>query len=428
MRNNGFDGADDGDDDHGHGHGRGTMTATTTVDNPIPNVAGVASRQIKHVIFINKENATHDLLLGDITATRRGRAGRRRARLLAGAGRQPQPPRAGAALHVRRQLLPRADGFVGRPPLADQHLHDRARGDALAGLLRRPDATTRATTPRSSRTIRDASASPTRTPRPSRTTTTSTAASTRTWSATGSTSSTSATASSSRWSTRTARPSRPASASTPTCRWRRSSATTPTTCIPEFNTHIPDAPLPENPDRFNRFGRFKQVFEAHYVDRGARQLQAAELRRSLLPERPRRRRQRHQPERAGLGLHALRAGQRRGAGADRRAHLEEPVLEGHRHLRRRGRHPERPRPRRRLPVAVPGHPPVGEAGERHQDAHQPGVDLQDGGSHPRDRRRSTSTTRRPPTCATSSRASPTSRPTTSCSRPTSPRRRRAGRA
>jgi len=38
---------------------------------------------------------------------------------------------------------------------------------------------------------------------------------------------------------------------------------------PEFNTHIPDAPLPEQPDRFSRFGRFKQVFEAQYVDRGA---------------------------------------------------------------------------------------------------------------------------------------------------------------
>jgi DNA-binding beta-propeller fold protein YncE len=36
---------------------------------------------------------------------------------------------------------------------------------------------------------------------------------------------------------------------------------------PEFNTHIPDAPLPEDPDRFNRFGRFKQIFESHYVDR-----------------------------------------------------------------------------------------------------------------------------------------------------------------
>ena len=29
-------------------------------------------RRIKHVIFINKENATHDLMLGDITVTRRG--------------------------------------------------------------------------------------------------------------------------------------------------------------------------------------------------------------------------------------------------------------------------------------------------------------------------------------------------------------------
>jgi len=36
---------------------------------------------------------------------------------------------------------------------------------------------------------------------------------------------------------------------------------------PEYNTHIPDAPLPEDPTRFSRFGRFKQVFEAHYVDR-----------------------------------------------------------------------------------------------------------------------------------------------------------------
>jgi DNA-binding beta-propeller fold protein YncE len=36
---------------------------------------------------------------------------------------------------------------------------------------------------------------------------------------------------------------------------------------PEFNTSIPDSPLPEEPDRFNRFGRFKQVFEAQLVDR-----------------------------------------------------------------------------------------------------------------------------------------------------------------
>ena len=36
---------------------------------------------------------------------------------------------------------------------------------------------------------------------------------------------------------------------------------------PEFNTGIPDAPLAEDPTRFSRFGRFKQIFESHYVDR-----------------------------------------------------------------------------------------------------------------------------------------------------------------
>lgn len=39
--------------------------------------------------------------------------------------------------------------------------------------------------------------------------------------------------------------------------------------FPEFNTHIPDGPLPEDPSRFNRFGRFQQMFEALYVDRNA---------------------------------------------------------------------------------------------------------------------------------------------------------------
>jgi hypothetical protein len=37
---------------------------------------------------------------------------------------------------------------------------------------------------------------------------------------------------------------------------------------PEYNTGIPDAPLPEDPGRFNRFGRFKQVFESQYVKNG----------------------------------------------------------------------------------------------------------------------------------------------------------------
>ena len=55
------------DDDRGFGFGRHEDSG-----NPIPSQPGQASSQIKHVVFINKENATHDLLLGDITQTRRG--------------------------------------------------------------------------------------------------------------------------------------------------------------------------------------------------------------------------------------------------------------------------------------------------------------------------------------------------------------------
>jgi len=55
------------DDDRGFGFGHRQDSR-----NPIPSEPGKASSQIKHVVFINKENATHDLLLGDITQTRRG--------------------------------------------------------------------------------------------------------------------------------------------------------------------------------------------------------------------------------------------------------------------------------------------------------------------------------------------------------------------
>jgi YVTN family beta-propeller protein len=34
---------------------------------------------------------------------------------------------------------------------------------------------------------------------------------------------------------------------------------------PTYNTAIPDSPLPNDPERFNRFGRFKQVFESRFV-------------------------------------------------------------------------------------------------------------------------------------------------------------------
>ena len=66
--NNGFAGARrGGDDDRDADFARRKDTG-----NPIPSEAGRPSAQIKHVVFINKENATHDLLLGDITQTRRG--------------------------------------------------------------------------------------------------------------------------------------------------------------------------------------------------------------------------------------------------------------------------------------------------------------------------------------------------------------------
>ncbi len=34
----------------------------------------------------------------------------------------------------------------------------------------------------------------------------------------------------------------------------------------EFNTHIPDAPQADDPHRYSRFARFRQIFNAHYVD------------------------------------------------------------------------------------------------------------------------------------------------------------------
>jgi YVTN family beta-propeller protein len=74
YKNNGFAdvkraGRREDDDDDGDGWFKRRRDS----DNPIPDKAGKASDRIKHVIFINKENATHDLMLGDITSTRRGK-------------------------------------------------------------------------------------------------------------------------------------------------------------------------------------------------------------------------------------------------------------------------------------------------------------------------------------------------------------------
>ena len=261
MRNNGFKDGDDGDNGHrGRGHHHDSDS------NPIPDEAGVASRQIKHVIFINKENATHDLLLGDITATRQGTA----------VNGSPDYSLGVAASPNHHELALRytfGDNFYLEPAVSsDGHRwltntftteleethwpasygdHKRDSGDDPDVIANWPGRIG----------FTDANASP--------------------------------------------EPNDydehggiyahlvrngldfvnfgngyefalldEDGATEPT--GVREHANVPMEQIvrmrtdhlfPSFNTHIPDAPLPEDPDRYSRFGRFKQVFEATYVDR-----------------------------------------------------------------------------------------------------------------------------------------------------------------
>jgi DNA-binding beta-propeller fold protein YncE len=58
-------------------------------DHPIPSKPGVASSRIKHVVFITKENLTHDLMLGDVLETRRGQMVDSDPRLAIGADAAP---------------------------------------------------------------------------------------------------------------------------------------------------------------------------------------------------------------------------------------------------------------------------------------------------------------------------------------------------
>ncbi len=133
LVNNGFLGdrfahRDDDRDDHHGGD----------VDHPIPSSPGRESRKIKHIIFLNKENSTHDQLLGDITKTRRGVpvAGEPRYSL----GYQASPNHHELALRYGFSDNFYLEPAIRRPPLADQHLHDGIRRDALAGVLRRAAA------------------------------------------------------------------------------------------------------------------------------------------------------------------------------------------------------------------------------------------------------------------------------------------------
>ena len=266
LRNNGFqrdnDRGDDDDfrsasDDHGdRGHDR----------NPIPSRPGQASRQIKHIIFVNKENSTHDQMFGDIVVTRRGVPVEGKPSYSLGYAASPNH-------HELALSFAFSDNFYLEPTVSsDGHRwlaniytteFEETHWPASYGGQRR-DA---GDDPNVSR------------PYPGRLGFTD---------ANGS-----------------ADPNDYNQHGSMHMHLARNGAsfvnfgngfefaqvdedagTEPTGIrhhvnvpmekvvrdnsdhlYPEYNTHIPDAPLPEDPQRFSRFGRFKQIFESHYVDR-----------------------------------------------------------------------------------------------------------------------------------------------------------------
>ncbi|HKE83709.1 MAG TPA: hypothetical protein VKB50_08145 [Vicinamibacterales bacterium] len=253
--NNGFADRHD-DDDQGH----------TDSNNPIPDEAGKASRQIKHVIFINKENATHDLMLGDITSTRRGAAVDGNPSFSLGYEASPNH-------HELALRFAFSDNFFLEPSVSSDG-HRWLTGQYTAELEethwpasyggRRQDAGDNpaviADYP-GRIGFTDANASP----------------EPNDYNAHGGI------------YLHLHRNGKSfvnfgngyefavidePNAADPT--GAREHANVPMEKVvrdnsdhlyPTYNTHIPDAPLPEDPTRFSRFGRFNQVFEAHYVDR-----------------------------------------------------------------------------------------------------------------------------------------------------------------
>ena len=121
-------------DDRGFGFERDDRTTRSRA-----RPAGRAADQARHLHQQGERDARPDA-----RRHHRRRAGACRStaspRFSLGLRRQPEPSRAGAALRLQRQLLPRAVGVVGRAPLADRAVHDGVRGDALAGVVRRPAA------------------------------------------------------------------------------------------------------------------------------------------------------------------------------------------------------------------------------------------------------------------------------------------------
>ena len=233
---------------------------------PIPAVAGVASRQIKHVIFINKENATHDLILGDITASRRGVA-------VDGDPAFSLGPAASPNHHELALSFTFSDNFFLEPAVSsDGHRwltntytteFEETHWPASYGGKRRDsgdDPDSIANWP-GRIGFTDANASP----------------EPHDYNQHGGI------------YAHLLRNGRDFvnfgngfefaivdedRLTEPT--GIREHVNVPMEKIvrdrsdhlyPEFNTAIPDGPLPENPDRFNRFGRFQQIFEAKYVDR-----------------------------------------------------------------------------------------------------------------------------------------------------------------
>jgi DNA-binding beta-propeller fold protein YncE len=246
----------------------GMLGASRPVEapGPIPLQAGEASRQIKHVVFINKENATHDLLLGDVTATRRGVA-------VDGDPAYSLGPLASPNHHELALEFAFGDNFYLEPTVSsDGHRWltnnyptetEETHWPAAYGHKRRPsgdDPEIVAGYP-GRVAFSDGNASP----EPG---------------------DLNAHGGIYMHLHRHGRTFANFGNGFELAQVDEERGTEPTgirehvnipmeTVVrentdhlyPEFNTTIPDSPLPEEPDRFNRFGRFAQVFEALYVDR-----------------------------------------------------------------------------------------------------------------------------------------------------------------
>ena len=254
------------------------MASLKTIGSPapvmsqsIPARAGVASSQIKHVIFINKENATHDLMLGDITSTRRG----------APVDGDPAFSLGPAASPNHHELALRytfGDNFFLEPTVSsDGHRWltntyttelEEAHWPASYGGRKRDsgdDPEVIANYP-GRIGFTDANSSPEPNDlnehggiyapllRHGRDFVNF------------------GMASSSLWLTRTERTSRPVFGAPPTSHGKDPSARSHRSPVPEYNTHIPDAPLPENPGIASTVLAGSRGVRGALVDRGGQTL------------------------------------------------------------------------------------------------------------------------------------------------------------